>query len=173
VARTLIEGEQARHSIRTMVRRQGARLRSATPTAIVASLVAAACMPIVWPLVGQSVPESAKAILALLGATGGGYISDFVKELINRLRKQGGAAISEAQLQQALESELFARLESSDEAAAGLRTDAAALLQRVNGVEIALETASGNVQQALANAFTELGDSFREFGWMLRRPAKR
>ncbi|MGH8900993.1 MAG: hypothetical protein ACRDYA_04740 [Egibacteraceae bacterium] len=160
------EQDRARGAIRETVRRHGARLKGAAPTAVIATLVSAACMPVIWPLVGQ-VPDSATALVGLFGATGGAYISKFLKDGIERLRGQDGAPKSESELQQALERELLACLEAQDERAAGLRADAAALLEQVHGVEAALEAASADVQLALGEAFAELGASFGEFGWML------
>ncbi|MGH8906520.1 MAG: cytochrome D1 domain-containing protein [Egibacteraceae bacterium] len=167
MTQALVEHDQARGAIRDAVRRQSARLRAAAPTAVVAALVAAACMPIVWPLLGTAVPESLKGIVALLGSTGGGYISHFIKDAVERLRPQDGEPKSEAEVQQELERALLVRLEADDEGAAGLRADVAALLESVQGVQAALEAASADVRQALAAAFTELGASFHEFGWML------
>ena len=56
---------------------------SALAFSLIAALVAAACMPVAWPLLG-GVPEAARAAVALLGATGGGYISDSLKAVIER-----------------------------------------------------------------------------------------
>jgi energy-coupling factor transporter ATP-binding protein EcfA2 len=166
VTQALVEQDRARSSIRAIVHRQGARLKAATPTGMVAALVAAACAPVVWPLLGH-VPESATAAVELAGATGGVYITQFIKGVIDRLRRQDGTPRSEAELQQALERELLACLESQDEHAALLRADAAVLLQSVNGAQAALEAASADVRQALAAGFAELGDSFDEFRAML------
>jgi WD40 repeat protein len=165
VTQALAEQDRARSSIRATVARHGARLRDATPTGMVAALVIAACMPVVWPLV--KVPESITAGVALLGATGSGYISEFLKDVIDRLRRRDGAPRSQEQLQQALEQELLACLQAHDERAALARADAAALLERVHGVQAALEAASADVQLALTDAFTELGGEFAEFAWML------
>ncbi len=168
----LVEQDQARGAIRAVVQRHGALLKHAAPTAIVATLVAAACMPLVWPLFGgAAVPVALKGLVALLGSTGGGYISNFITDTIERLRAedQDRSIESETELQQELVRELLARLEEDGEDAAGLRADVAALLQRVGGVETALEAASSDVQGALAEAFAELGASFDEFGWMLEQ----
>src|SRR2546421_4797190 len=96
------EQSETRSSIQALVRRQGARLKAATPTGMVAALVAAACMPVAWPLLG-GVPEAAKAAVALLGATGGGYISESLKAGIERLRRKGGVPATKAELQDVLE----------------------------------------------------------------------
>src|SRR6266542_6370967 len=108
------EQDDARSSIQALVRRQGARLKAATPTGIIAAMVAAACMPVAWPLLG-GVPEAAKAAVALLGATGGGYISEYLMAVIERLRSKGGAPTTRAELQEALERELLASLQSGNE----------------------------------------------------------
>ncbi|HEX4865623.1 MAG TPA: hypothetical protein VFV02_16255, partial [Acidimicrobiales bacterium] len=134
---------------------------------MVAALVAAACMPVAWPLLGGG-PEAAKAAVALLGAAGGGYINDFLKALIERLRRGSSAPTSKAELQEVLEHELVGGLQAETEQSAGLRSEAAALLQRVQAVETALGSASADVQLALTEAFTRLGNSFGEFRWMLQ-----
>jgi hypothetical protein len=61
VAELLAADERARDAIRATVRRQGERLAHVTPTAMIATLVTAACMPIVWPLLGHGVPASVEA----------------------------------------------------------------------------------------------------------------
>src|SRR5437660_464507 len=134
---------------------------------MIAALVAAACMPVVWPLLGGA-PEAARAAVALLGATGGGYISESLKAVIERLRRKDGAPTTQAELQEALERELLSRLQSESEQSAGLRAEAALLLERVQAVETALEGASRDVQLALTDAFTDLGNTFGEFCWLLK-----
>ncbi|MGH8901650.1 MAG: NACHT and WD repeat domain-containing protein [Egibacteraceae bacterium] len=164
-ARTLAEHDRARGSIRAFVERSGVRLRQAAPTAVIASLVAAACMPVVWPLLGN-VHGSVQAAVELLGGTGSGYIGAYLQGVIDRLRQRGGTPASRAELQETFERELLGCLQAHDEAAVGLRA-AAALLRRVRGVEAALQASAGEVRQALAESFAELGESFDEFGWML------
>ncbi len=140
----LDERDRARGAIREWVADQGARLREAAPTAVIASLVAAACAPVVWPLTGAH--ESVKAAVALLAGTGSGYIGAFIEQRIERLRRRPG---SEAELRQTLERELRAGLEADGT----LRTDAATLLYEVGGVEVALEAATGQLRAALVEAF--------------------
>jgi len=129
---------------------------------MIAALVAAACAPIVTS--GAPV----EAIVALAGATGGGYISEFIKGVIDRLQSQDGRRPrSQAEVQRELERELLACLQAHDERAARLRIDAGALLESVQGVQAALEAASYEVKLALTDAFGELSGEFSEFGWML------
>ncbi|MGH8885864.1 MAG: NACHT and WD repeat domain-containing protein, partial [Egibacteraceae bacterium] len=129
-------------------------------------LVAAACMPMVWPLVGN-VPKSVEEFVALFGSVGSGYLGNFLKEALTRLRQKGGEPTSQDEFREALEHDLDACLVADDERTAGLRADMAVLLQRVHGVEVALESTSGDVQVALSKAFAELGGHFVEFRWML------
>jgi hypothetical protein len=75
--------------------------------------------------------RDSSAVIGLLAATGGGYISDFLRDVIERLRRQEGAPRSEAELQAALERALLASLEGQNERAAALRADVAVLLERV------------------------------------------
>src|SRR5437588_6800795 len=134
---------------------------------MIAALVAAACMPVAWPLLG-GIPAAAQAAVALLGATGGGYIGDSLRAVIERLRGKDGAPATKAELQEALERELLACLRTENEQSAGLRAEAASLLERIQAVETAIAAASTDVKLALTDAFTDLGDSFGEFRWMLQ-----
>ena len=161
------EHTEARSSIRALVHRQGARVKAATPNGMIAALVVAACMPVAWPLLGGA-PEAAKAAVALLGGVGGGYINDFLKDRVKALRGSGDGSITKIELQDALERELIALLEAKGKQSAALRAEASLLLERVQAVETALGTASADVQLALTDAFTQLGDTFGEFRWMLQ-----
>jgi hypothetical protein len=124
-------------------------------------------MPVVWPLLGEGVPRSLPALVSLFGSVGSGYIGEFLRGAIDRLRRQDSAPRSEAELQRALERELLDCLEMNDERAAQLRADAGALLQAVRGVEAALEAASAQTRDALSRAFVELGAQFEDFRGML------
>src|SRR5215467_13260 len=101
-------------------------------------------MPIVWPLLGGT-SESTKAAVALLGGTGGAYISDALKRVVERLRRHGGPSVSKADVQEALERELLVHLQAEDKHAAGLRADVAALLQQVRAIETAVDAAPGSL----------------------------
>ncbi|MGH8930079.1 MAG: hypothetical protein ACRDZO_05430, partial [Egibacteraceae bacterium] len=143
----LDERDRARRSISAWVQGQGERLRNATPTAVMASLVVAACMPVVWPLIG--VHESVKAAVELLAGTGSGAIGAFIQGRIDQLRRRNGAPVTEAELRHTLERDLLSALQAD----AKLREGAAALLQGVDGVDVALQAASGEVRPALVEAF--------------------
>src|SRR5437660_1455460 len=127
------EQGEARSSIQALAQHQGARLKAATSIGMIAALVAAACMPVAWPLLG-GIPAAAQAAVALLGATGGGYIGDSLKAVVERLRRKEGAPPTRAELQEALERELLACLRTETEQSAGLRAEAASLLERVQVV---------------------------------------
>ena len=161
------EQQGMRRSIRQAVQLHGAWLKQATPAAVVATLVAAACVPVVAPLLGAgSAGAALTGVIGLLGSTGGSYINDFLKDWIERLRGQR-RSFTDAELQDELRRELLVRLEAGDARSEALRADAARVLQAVHGVEAALDAAAADVQQALAQAFQDLGQSFEEFGWML------
>jgi hypothetical protein len=134
---------------------------------MVAALVAAACMPVVWPVFGEGASASLKALVGQFGAISADFISDWLQNTISRLRDQDDTPRSKARLQQELERELLAALQAHNEQAARLRADAGVLLESVQGVQTALAAASPEVQLAFTEAFTELGGSFSEFGWML------
>ncbi|MGH8895537.1 MAG: NACHT and WD repeat domain-containing protein [Egibacteraceae bacterium] len=155
MTQALVEQDRARSSIRAMVRRHEARLKAATPTGMIAALVAAACTPAVSALLGQEVSKPATEVVALFGAAGSGYISAWLKGVVDRLRSQAGAPRSEAELQQTLERELLACLQGQAERAAALSADAAALLESVQGMEAALEAASADVRLALTDGFAQ------------------
>jgi hypothetical protein len=109
--------------------------------------------------------------LAAFGGTvaqaGQSVIATFLLDAIERLRRQRRLPGTEAELQQELERQLLAALQANDQPAAQLRADAAAILEQVQGVEAALEAATGDLRQALSEAFAEYGSSFAEFRWML------
>src|SRR2546426_2095553 len=128
------EQDEARNSIQALARHQGPRLKAASSIGMIAALVAAACMPVAWPLLG-GIPAAAQAAVALLGATGGSYISGSLKDVIDRLRRKDGAPVTRAELQEALERELLASLRAENEQSAGLRAEAASLLERLQAVE--------------------------------------
>ncbi len=167
MAQALIELDGVGDSIRAAVVRHGAQLKHATPAAVISTLVAAACMPVVWPVVNSGVSDSVAALLYLFGPSGGPCINDCLRDVVERLRRQDDLQWSEAELQDKLEHELLARLNKQDEQAGRLRADVAALLMQVRAVETALEAASGDVRSALVEAFAEFSASFGEFGWML------
>jgi WD40 repeat protein/energy-coupling factor transporter ATP-binding protein EcfA2 len=177
VTQTLVDRNRARGRIRDTVRRQGSRLKGATAPAIIASMVVAAVMPGIWNAITAGGSIKALAMGAIVGTvgtagklaveTGESYIAGFLADTIERLRKQKRLPESEAELQHELEHQLLAALQADDERAAQLRADAAAILRGVQGVEAALEAAAGDLQQALAEAFAELGSSFAEFRWVV------
>jgi WD40 repeat protein len=70
-------------------------------------------------------------------------------------------------LQVLLVRELDSKWQGSDETAIVLRRDASRLLQAVQGVEVAMTAATGEVKEALARGLAGLGEQFGEFRWML------
>lgn len=171
VTQTLVNRNRARGRIRDTVRRQGARLKGASAPAIIASMVVAAFMPPgFWQTLSTDGSIRALALAAIGGTVaqaGQSVIATFLLDAIERLRRQKRLPGTEAELQQELERQLLAALQANDQPAAQLRADAAAILEQVQGVEAALEAATGDLRQALSEAFAEYGSSFAEFRWML------
>jgi hypothetical protein len=158
-----------RASVRLFVERGGERLKRAAPNVIVAGLVAAACVPIVLPLVGAGgIGAAPGGLVVLLQDYGRGYLSDFRQ---GRDRSpspsRAGQEPSPAAVQARLEAELLARFEADDAGAIALRDEASLLLRSIGGVQVALEAATTDVKAALAQGFAELGATFEEFRWML------
>src|SRR2546430_893357 len=109
--------DEARSSIQALAQRQGARLKAASSIGMIAALVAAACMPVAWPLLG-GVPAAAQAAVALLGATGGSYISGALKDGIEPLPRKDGAPVTRAEPQEALQREVPSLLPAQSEPSA-------------------------------------------------------
>src|SRR5260370_17346072 len=123
------EQDEARSSIQALAEHQGTRLKAASSIGMIAALVAAACMPVAWPLLG-GIPAAAQAAVALLGATGGSYIGDSLKAVIERLRRKDGPPVTRAELQEALARELLASLRAENEPSSRLLAEPASLPAR-------------------------------------------
>ena len=167
---------QAQESVRECVTSAAAQGREGrrwvVPLAASAAVAAAACAPVVWPLlVGAGGAVVAGAALAQVGGVGGGLLSEAVIRAWDRLRSRGGADAGQAGLRDALAAELEAGLTLDAPAAAALRGEVAGVLRGVDAVQVALtatvdESAAG-VREVLVQGLRELGEEFTEFGWVL------
>jgi hypothetical protein len=118
-------------------------------------LVAAFMPPGFWQALGTDGSIRALALAAIGGTAaqaGQSVIATFLLDVIERLRKRKRLPGTEAELRQELERQLLAAFQVNDQRAAQLRADAAAILEQVQGVEAALEAATGDLRQALAEA---------------------
>lgn len=137
-----------------------------------ATVAAAVCAPVAWPLLaGGAVagPAALTAAFGQVGGLGGGLLSEAVIRAWDRLRKEPGAG--EDELREALAAELKDALTSSSQSAAELRAEVAGELQGVDAVKVALTATireSGDqVREVLIRGLYDLGSHFTEFGWLL------
>jgi WD40 repeat protein len=147
--------------------------RWAVPLAAAAAVAAAACVPVVWPLLAASVGGSdiVGAALVQVGAVGGGLLSEAVIRAWDKLRAGGASDAGQDGLRDALSAELQDGLASDTPAAAALRSEVAGVLRGVEAVQVALtatvEESAAEVRQVLVRGLRELGEEFTEFGWVL------
>lgn len=148
----------------------GQGFRWSGPWAIVGALVATAVAPVVWPLAGAAgVSAVLSALVGQVGTVGAGYLVEVVTKALDRARQAGAGESSPARLREAIEDELRT-LTDDQEGAVGLRREVSALLRAVGGIDAAVsaavEAGAEEAQSALDAAFTDLGASVAEFGWM-------
>ncbi len=170
---------RAQDSVRECVARADAQGRVGrgwvVPLAAATAGAAAACAPVVWPLlVAAGAGASAGVVgvaLSQIGGVGGGLLSEAVIRAWDRLRSRGRPDDGQAGLRDALAAELEAGLTLGTPAAAVLRSEVAGVLQGVGAVQVALtatvEESAAGVRQVLVQGLRELGDQFTEFGWVL------
>ena len=145
------------------------------PLAASAAVAAAACAPVVWPLLvvagAGSGAAAVGAALAQVGGVGGGLLSEAVIRAWDRLRSRGRPGAGQAELRDALAAELEAGLTLGTPAAAALRDEVAGVLRGVEAVQVALtatvEESAAGVREVLVRGLRELGEEFTEFGWVL------
>ena len=167
---------RAQDSIREWVTAASAPGRAGSkwvvPLAASAAITAAACAPVVWPLLaGAGGGAAVAAAVSQLGGMGGGLLAEAAIRAWDRLRSHGPPDAGQADLRDALAAELGAGLTLDTPGAAALRAEVAGVLQGVEAVQVALtatvkESAAG-VREVLVRGLRELGEEFTEFGWVL------
>lgn len=149
--------------------------RWVVPLAATAAVAAAACAPVVWPLLLAAGAGSGAAVLGAaltqVGGVGTGLLSEVVIRAWDKLRTRDRPDASQADLRDALAAELQAALAVDSPAAAALRDEVAGVLQGLDAVRVALtatvqESAAG-VREVLVRGLRDLGEEFTEFGWVL------
>ena len=157
-------------SVAAMARGSARVARRSAPWGIVAFLVAGAVTPLVLPMLvaAGEVPTLSAGFSGQLGNVGSDYVAHVLLGLVERLRSRGVSAVSDDEARDLITAELMERLGEGDE---DLQDGLAVLLRSIGGVEAAVTEAvasgSADVQQALSDAFTELGATFARFDWML------
>jgi WD40 repeat protein len=147
----------------------------AVPLAATAAVAAAACAPVVWPLLVAAGAGTGVAVvgaaLTQVGGVGGGLLSEAVIRAWDKLRSHGRPDAGQADLRDALAAELEAGLTLDSHAAADLRDEVAGVLRGVDAVQVALtatvEESAAGVREVLVRGLRELGEEFTEFGWIL------
>ena len=170
---------RAQDSVRDWVTSAGAHGRACrswvVPLAATATVAAAACAPVVWPLLAAAGAGTGAAVvgaaLTQVGGVGGGLLSEAVVRAWDTLRSRDRSGAGQADLRDALAAELEAALNLDTPAAAALRDEVAGVLRGVDAVQVALtatvqESAAG-VREVLVRGLRELGEEFTEFGWVL------
>ena len=136
-------------------------------TAVVA---AAACAPVVWPLLvaagaGASV-AAVGAALSQVGGVGSGLLSEAVIRAWDQLRSRGRSQAPQAVLRDELAAQLEESLTRDTSAAAALRYEVAGVLRSVDAVPVVVKESAADVREVLVQGLRELGEQFAEFGWM-------
>jgi len=152
------------------------------PLAAAAVVAAAACVPVVWPLLPLAAAGGGTAALAggtaalaaafsQVGVAGGGLLSEAVIRAWDRMRSRGHSDQGQTGLRDALAEELEAGLSLGTPAAAALRGEVADVLRGVDAVQAAMtatvEESAAGVRDVLVRGLRELGSEFSEFRWVL------
>ena len=105
----------------------------AVPLAATAAVAAAACAPVVWPLLAAAGAGTGAVVvgaaLTQVGGVGGGLLSEAVIRAWDTLRSRGEPDAGQADLRDALAAELEAGLTLATPAAAALRDEVAGVLR--------------------------------------------
>ena len=168
---------QAQDSVRRCVTSaaspEGSSRGWVVPIAAGAAVAAAACAPVVWPVLaaGAGGAAAVSAALGQVGALGGGLLAEVVIRAWDRLQSSDEPKAGQANLHEALAAELEAALTRNTSEAAALRSQVAGVLQGVGAVQVALTTtieeSAASVREVLVQGLRELGEEFSEFGWVL------
>ncbi len=167
---------RAQDGVRRCVTSEAAKGRAGhgwvVPLAATAAVAAAACAPVVWPLLAAGGGVAAVgAALTQIGGVGGGLLTEAVVRSWDRLRKPDQPNAGPGDLSDALAKELQASLTLSTAAAASLRGEVAGVLRGVDAVQVALtatvEESAAGLREVLVRGLRELGEEFAEFGWVL------
>ena len=170
---------RAQDSVRECVISAAARGRAdrkwVIPLAATTAVAAAACAPVVWPLlVAAGAGTGAAAVgaaLSQIGGVGSGLLSEAVIRAWDKLRSPDQPDAGQADLRESLAAELEAGLTLDTHAAAALRDEVASVLRSVEAVQVALiatvEESAAGLREVLVRGLRELGEEFTEFGWVL------
>jgi len=154
-------------SIRELVKQQGERLTRLSPKLIAISLSSAALIPVVLEsLSGTSAITSSGIVL--LYDLGVAAIAEIISNFASSLQEKYSKSEPNAtEIKELLEKELLQVWDSESENSQMLRKDASVLLHSIEGIDVALNSATKDIKQALAQNLGDLGNEFLEFRWIL------
>jgi WD40 repeat protein len=172
------EIRQMQDGVRDWVERASRRgeggLRKISPPVLLSLLCASAFCPL---LVGAGITGAvAVAGLGVLSSVGGGVLSGVLANALDRLRPRGGTGPARQDLENGMAQQIQSALAAGDERAEELRSEIAAVLEKIDAGETMLQAAiaTGNerVHDDVIAAIALLGDGFSELGFMIKDVAR-
>ena len=155
--------------VRRATRRGEGELRKVPPPVLLSLLCASAFCPL---LVGVGIAgATAVAGLGVLSSVGGGVLSTVLADAVDRLRRCGKPGLSKQDLEEGVAQQIQNALAAGDEHAEELRSEIAAVFERIDAGETLLQAAidAGNerVHGDVIAVIELLGDGFSELGFMI------
>ncbi|GID51405.1 hypothetical protein Aca07nite_86800 [Actinoplanes capillaceus] len=166
--------ERARAGVRAWVRDAGrrtrARLRAASPYAILAFLTASTVAPVAGAHLGAT--GAYAAALDQIGGLGSNFLAEAMAGAAKRLRDTDPEAggWSQEQWRDAIAADLLPLLAAADERGTALHEEVSRVLRAVDAVGAAIAEAAvtdDELRHLLEAAFSELGLGVGELGWMI------
>ncbi len=158
-----------RTRVATLAGTTKAGARHWSPPVLLAMLCAGAFTPLLTAGVGGAALITTG--LAAIGSVGSGALTEVLLDAIGRLKPGGSKPASAQTLQAGLERRIQQALEAGGENAERLRGEIAQALDEIGAVgaalEAAVQTGDRQVQEQLAVGFTEVGQQFDEFSFVL------
>src|ERR1035438_9331643 len=125
--------------VRRATRRGEGELRKIPPPVLLSLLCASAFCPL---LVGVGVAgPPAGAGLGVLSSVGGGVLSTVLADAVDRLRRSGKPGLSKQDLEDGVAQQIQSALAAGDEHAEELRSEIAAVFERIDAGETLLQAA--------------------------------
>ncbi len=150
-------------------------LLKVSPPLLLSLLCASAFCPLLAVGVGIT-GAAAVAGLGVLSSVGGGVLSGVLANAVDRLRRQGGSALSRQDLENGIAQQIQSALAVDDEHAEELRAEIAAVLEKIDAgetmLQAAIETGNERVHGDVIAAIELLGDGFSELGFMIKDVAR-
>lgn len=141
---------QAREGLRAAARRAADRLAGASYPTVLAVLCSAACAPVAAVALGAGV--SVVAALGVVGGVGTNFLSQVIDKRVQQLRSdRPEAALTEADIQAALEETLTDMLAAGDERTNALAADVHSLMVAIGVLPEIIGTAVKTGNDALAD----------------------